>query len=78
MALELKEVKAVQAERERRSKEQQQKIEKLSSMVINCAVDDRDINKRNVKVAHFLTSMLTLKCLFKCCKRRGIPCNLKS
>lgn len=51
MALELQQEKAAQAERERRLKEQQQKIENLSTMVINSAVDDRDIDKRNKKVS---------------------------
>lgn len=50
MALELQQEKAAQAERERRLKEQQQKIENLSTMVINSAVDDRDIDRRNKKV----------------------------
>lgn len=51
MALELQQEKAVQAETERRLKEQEQKIENLSTMVINSAVGDRDIDKRNKKVS---------------------------
>lgn len=50
MALELQQEKAAQAERERRLKEQQRKIENLSTMVINSAVDDRDIDRKNKKV----------------------------
>lgn len=50
MALELQEEKKAQIERERRLKEQEQKIESLSTMVINSAVDDRDIDRRNKKV----------------------------
>lgn len=50
MALALQEEKKAQAERERRLKEQEQKIENLSTMVINSAVDDRDFDKRNKKV----------------------------
>lgn len=49
MALELQEEKKAQIERERRLKEQEQKIESLSTMVINSAVDDRDIDRRNKK-----------------------------
>lgn len=51
MALELQQEKKAQAERERRLKEQEQKIENLSTMVINSAVDDRDLDKRNKKVS---------------------------
>ncbi|KAG0571893.1 hypothetical protein KC19_VG051600 [Ceratodon purpureus] len=49
MALELQQEKKAQAERERRLKEQEQKIENLSTMVINFAVDDRDLDRRNKK-----------------------------
>ncbi|KAH8968815.1 hypothetical protein BDL97_02G001200 [Sphagnum fallax] len=49
MALELQEEKKAQADRERRLKEQEQKIENLSTMVINSAVDDRDFDKRSKK-----------------------------
>ncbi|OAE29967.1 hypothetical protein AXG93_669s1160 [Marchantia polymorpha subsp. ruderalis] len=49
MAMELLETQKAQAERERRIKEQQQKIENLSTMVINSAVDDRDLEKRAKK-----------------------------
>ncbi len=52
MALELQEEKKAQAERERRLREQEQKIENLSTMVINSAVDDRDFDKRSKKVHH--------------------------
>lgn len=51
MALELQQEKKAQAERERRLKEQEQKIENLSTMVINSAVDDRDLDRRNKKVS---------------------------
>ncbi|CAM6124516.1 unnamed protein product [Calypogeia fissa] len=47
MALELQEFQKAQAEKERRIKEQQQKIENLSTMVINSAVDDREFEKRS-------------------------------
>ena len=50
MALELQEEKKAQVEKERRLKEQEQKIENLSTMVINSAVDDRDLDKRSKKV----------------------------
>lgn len=53
MAFELQQEKKAQAERERRLKEQEQKIENLSTMVINSAVDDRDLDRRNKKVSIF-------------------------
>lgn len=53
MALELQEVQKAQAEKERRIKEQQQKIENLSTMVINSAVDDREFEKRSKRVVTF-------------------------
>lgn len=51
MALELQEQKKGQVECDRRLKEQEQKIENLSTMVINYAVDDRDLDRRNKKVS---------------------------
>ena len=40
-----------QAERERRLTEEEQKIENLRTMVINSAMDDRDLDRRNMKVS---------------------------
>lgn len=42
LELELQEEKKAQVDRERRIKEQERKIENLSTMVISSAVDDRD------------------------------------
>ena len=62
MALELQQEKKAQAERERLLKEQKQKIENLSTMVINSAVDDRDLDRRNKKVS-ILSDEFTSKLL---------------
>lgn len=53
MASELQEYQKAQAGREHRIKEQEQKIESLSTMVINYAVDDREIEKRSRRVVTF-------------------------
>eukprot|EP00850_Spirogloea_muscicola_P007225 SM000036S13269 [mRNA] locus=s36:197986:209961:- [translate_table: standard] len=45
MVVELQEERAAQVEAERRIREQEQKIENLSTMVINSAIDDRNVDR---------------------------------
>eukprot|EP00850_Spirogloea_muscicola_P000930 SM000003S11175 [mRNA] locus=s3:1472483:1482935:+ [translate_table: standard] len=49
MVVELQEERAAQAEAERRIRVQEQKIENLSTMVINSAIDDRNVDRWSKK-----------------------------
>jgi hypothetical protein len=60
--LELQEEKKAQAARERRIKEQEQKIENLSSLFMNSNVDDRDAVKSHKKV-----TVVLMSAFFRCC-----------
>lgn len=60
MELELQQEMKAQVERERRIKEQEQRIENLSTMVISGAIDDREIPIKKVRGGFFVLKLCLL------------------